>query len=68
MNRSASKTALLEQIERERRQASLFSYSDHGLFTPVTVAIADLMAEQAARVPAERFNCVWAVVTHVRFW
>jgi hypothetical protein len=42
--------------------------SDHGWFTPFTVAVAGLAASQAAAVPAERFNSVWALVNHVRFW
>jgi len=46
----------------------LFARPDHGWFTPFAVAIAGLTADQAATVPAERFNSVWAVVNHVRFW
>lgn len=42
--------------------------SDHGWFTPFTVAVAGLVASQAAAVPAKRFNSVWALVNHVRFW
>jgi len=46
----------------------LFSNPEHGWFTPISVAIAGLTAAQAATVPAPRFNSVWAVVNHVRFW
>lgn len=41
---------------------------DHGLFTSFATAVAGLTAVQAATVPAPRFNSVWAVVNHVRFW
>jgi uncharacterized damage-inducible protein DinB len=44
---------------------SYFSRSDNGWFTPFTVAVDGLTAEQAAQVPALRFNSVWAVVNHV---
>jgi hypothetical protein len=37
-------------------------------FAPFSVATAGLTAAQAAHVPAERFNSVWAVVNHVWFW
>jgi len=46
----------------------LFVRPDNGWFTPLTVAIAGLTAEQGATVPAPSFNSVWAVVNHVRFW
>jgi hypothetical protein len=47
---------------------ALFVSNDHGLFTSFATAVAGLTAAQAASVPAERFNSVWAVVNHVRFW
>ncbi|NNJ11872.1 DinB family protein [Chloroflexales bacterium ZM16-3] len=37
-------------------------------FAPFSVATNDLTAAQAAHVPAERFNSVWAIVNHVWFW
>jgi hypothetical protein len=37
-------------------------------FAPFSVATDGLTAAQAAHVPAERFNSVWAVVNHVWFW
>ncbi len=46
----------------------LFVRPDHGWFTSIPVAVADLTAEQATKVPAPRFNNVWAVVNHVWFW
>jgi uncharacterized damage-inducible protein DinB len=46
----------------------LFSNPDAGWFTPLSVAIQELTPDQAAKVPAERFNSVWGVVNHVRFW
>jgi hypothetical protein len=45
----------------------LFANPENGWFTPFSVATAGLTAEQAAHVPAERFNSVWAVANHVRF-
>jgi len=47
---------------------ALFVMNDHGLFTSFATAVAGLTAAQAASVPAPRFNSVWAVVNHVRFW
>jgi hypothetical protein len=35
---------------------------------PITVSSAGLEPAQAARVPAPRFNSVWGVLNHVRFW
>jgi hypothetical protein len=46
----------------------LFSNPGHGWFTPFSVSTEGLSAPQASSVPAERFNSVWAVVNHVRFW
>lgn len=46
----------------------LFSKPDHGWFTPFTVAVASLTADQAAGVPAPGFTSVWALVNHVNFW
>ena len=42
-----------------------FSRTDNGWFTPLTVAMDELTAQQAVQVPAPRFNSVWAVVNHV---
>ena len=46
----------------------LFTSSTPGWFTPFVEVYAGLTAEQAASVPAERFNSIWGVVNHVRFW
>ena len=46
----------------------LFADPEHGLFTAFTVAVDGLTAAQVAAIPAPRFNCIWAVVNHVRFW
>jgi hypothetical protein len=46
----------------------LFAHSGHGWFAPFTVAVGGLTAQQALSVPAPRFNTIWAVVDHVRFW
>ncbi len=46
----------------------LFTSSTPGWFTPFVAVLDGLSATQAAAVPAERFNSIWAVVNHVRFW
>lgn len=46
----------------------LFSNPQAGWFTPISIGIQGLTPEQAAQVPAPRFNSVWGVVNHVRFW
>jgi uncharacterized damage-inducible protein DinB len=46
----------------------LFTSSTPGWFTPFVAAIDGLSAAQAAAVPADKFNSVWGVVNHVRFW
>ncbi len=43
----------------------LFSNPENGWFMPLAVAMDGLTASQAARVPAAKFNSVWAVVNHV---
>lgn len=45
-----------------------FSTTESSSFTHFVVATDGLTGEQAATVPAERFNSVWAVVNHVAFW
>lgn len=37
-------------------------------FLPFNMASDGLSATQAAHVPAERFNSIWAIVNHVWFW
>jgi uncharacterized damage-inducible protein DinB len=46
----------------------LYANANNGWFMPIDVTIEGLSSQQAATVPAERFNSVWAVVNHVRFW
>jgi hypothetical protein len=46
----------------------LFTSATPGWFSPFITATDGLTAEQAATVPAPRFNSVWAVVNHVRYW
>ncbi|HEV8192840.1 MAG TPA: DinB family protein [Ktedonobacterales bacterium] len=46
----------------------LFTGETPGWFSPIATATDGLTAEQASTVPRERFNSVWAVVNHVRFW
>jgi uncharacterized damage-inducible protein DinB len=46
----------------------LFTSDAPGWFSPIATATEGLTAEQASTVPRERFNSVWAVVNHVRFW
>lgn len=46
----------------------LFVSDTPGWFSPFITATDGLTAEQAATVPAPRFNSVWAVVNHVRYW
>lgn len=38
------------------------------VFAPFEVATDGLTAAQAANIPAEKFNSVWAIVNHVWFW
>ena len=47
---------------------AFFSTPEAGWFTPQSIVLQGLTAEQAARVPIERFNSVWGVVNHVYFW
>jgi hypothetical protein len=43
--------------------------SEHpSAFAPFGAATAGITAAQAARVPGERMNSIWAVVNHVWFW
>ena len=46
----------------------LFSDPEAGWFTRISVGIQGLTADQAVQTPAKRFNSVWGVVNHVRFW
>lgn len=46
----------------------LFTSPTPGWFSPFVTATDGLTAEQAATVPAPRFNSVWTVVNHVRYW
>ncbi len=46
----------------------LFTRPDNGWFTPFTVATSGLTAVQATSVPAPRFNSIWALTNHLRFW
>src|SRR5262249_44363451 len=46
----------------------LFPSATHGWFSPFATATDGLTAQQAVVVPAPRFNSVWAVVNHVRYW
>jgi DinB superfamily len=45
-----------------------FANPDNGAFASFTAATDGLTAAQAAAVPGERMNSVWAVVNHVWFW
>ncbi len=44
----------------------LFENPENGWFMPLVKGIEGLTAQQAATVPAPRFNSVWGVVNHVR--
>lgn len=46
----------------------LFTSMVPGWFSPFASATDGLTARQAATVPAPRFNSIWAVVNHVRYW
>ena len=46
----------------------LFTSATPGWFSPFETATDGLTAKLAATVPAPRFNSVWAVVNHVRYW
>ena len=45
-----------------------FSNPDNGAFADFSAATDGLTAAQAAAVPGERMNSVWAVVNHLWFW
>ena len=45
-----------------------FSNPESSTFVHFVTITDGLSAEQAAKVPAERFNSVWGVVNHVAFW
>lgn len=45
-----------------------FSNPENGAFADFSAATAGLTAAQAAAVPGERMNSVWAVVNHLWFW
>lgn len=45
-----------------------FNSAKPSAFAPFGEATAGLSAAQAARVPGERMNSVWAVVNHLWFW
>lgn len=46
----------------------LFHGNAVGVFAPFEAATDGLSAAQAANVPAEKFNSVWAIVNHVWYW
>ncbi len=46
----------------------LFNHPEVEAFATFNLASADLTAAQAAHVPAEGFNSIWAIVNHVWFW
>jgi hypothetical protein len=46
----------------------LFSNAEAGRFTPLSISIKGLSGNQAAWVPAERFNFIWGVVNHAYYW
>jgi uncharacterized damage-inducible protein DinB len=46
----------------------LLSNTEASWFTPISIGIQGITAEKAAKVPAERFNSVWALANHLRFW
>lgn len=46
----------------------LFTHREVVAFATFAVATDGLTAAQAARVPAEGFNSIWAIVNHVWFW
>jgi hypothetical protein len=46
----------------------LFDHPHVEAFATFNLATADLTATQAAHVPAERFNAIWAIVNHLWFW
>jgi DinB superfamily len=45
-----------------------FSNPEHIAFTNFIVVTDGLTPAQAASVPGERFNSVWAIVNHVWYW
>jgi uncharacterized damage-inducible protein DinB len=46
----------------------LLSDPQGGWFTPASVALEGLSADQAGKVPGQGFNSVWAVVNHMTYW
>jgi hypothetical protein len=45
-----------------------FNSAQPNAFVPFGLATEGLTAAQAARVPGERMNSIWAVVNHLWFW
>ena len=63
------KEVLMSQAEAlAEALQGLFSNPEAGWFTRISIAIQGLSAQRASQVPAERFNSVWGVVNHLRFW
>jgi hypothetical protein len=46
----------------------LFSHPEVEAFATFAIATDGLTAAQAAHVPAQGFNSIWAIVNHVWFW
>lgn len=45
-----------------------FAADRMGPYLPFGLATSGLTAQQAAAVPAPRFNSVWAICNHITFW
>lgn len=68
MRESEKEGSMSEALSIAEALELLFTSATPGWFSPFATATDGLTAEQAATVPAPRFNSVWAVVNHVRYW
>src|SRR5260370_4130766 len=68
MRESEKEGSMSEALAIAEALELLFTSATPGWFSPYALATDGLTAEQAATVPAPRFNSVWAVVNHVRYW
>src|SRR5258708_16001094 len=68
MRESEKEGSMSEALAIAEALELLFTSATPGWFSPYALATDGLTAEQAATVPAPRFNSVCAVVNHVRYW
>jgi DinB superfamily len=56
------------EAQRLADQLKRYFTKNTGVFLSFADATADLTAAQALHVPQEKFNNIWGVVNHVRYW